>query len=951
MESEDLLFTHRFIPSIELEDQDQTAREKFRIYLQEREKEKDITEIIKVENGKDREKYDEKNNFKYEKVSVVCLDTNDRDMDMYPNPNEFEMFLGKRFMNVKEIKLISTEFPNTDQVIRNVPPELQNNKVYWVNQEDVSLGVFYSSISPIVVQTLNPGYVNIQIPDHQLSTGDSIYIFNSTGSVNIDGERVVEVLDEDNVQFYWAEPIITPQTCDVDVGWPVYSVEVVPGNYTSDTLILEVSKEVNLVKRRRGVGEFHYFDVSVNDYTDVITFNSLELTQLGINPFQSAAGTGIITVAQNNHGYSNGELIFFAGTNQTSGIPSSTLNGRYNITVVDNDTFRYEVNINAIDSSQGGGNTVKTGSGAPFKLMFGSFGTTIQKNAGFPKEDSAVYIGTTNPIQTKVFNIANLTLGRPTVIETTEPHYLEQATVLNITTTTPGFPTVITTSVHGTTMPVVASIVGSNTTPSIDGEWTLTPISPTQFSINVETSGAGSIGKIKYGGDKVAIKGLDVLPRLGEIPYFHVENVTSTTFEIDIATTYIDPDSFSRSYIGTGLLTVTQPEHGFNTIESIEPYPLGDPQDILITFQLPHNLNGSVIKDVVAQTVIANTVDLEYTAHNLSTGDNVFLSDATTAPPLSGRYSILVVDSDTLRISLVGGILTPGTVTVSSGDQITISRSNSSPSIDGTYNVQYISPTEIKIDIGDGNSLTQNGTYALPGRSNKMVLYRAVSNIQGSSNLAGIPLQTINGNYRNIVRIIDANTYIIRLPDQYANSTVQGGGSNVYMSSEKHGYANFQSNTFDGTATGKLFRSISLEGENYVFLVSPRLNLQTVYSSSQVPNAFAKILLTQPPGNMMFNTFISSPATFDAPIAYLDSVYFRVLRKDGYLYNFNDINWSFSLEITEVVDSLNVTNVSSRNADQITKKSEKYLSGNKIEEIKETPKKLSNEISMSNGNF
>jgi hypothetical protein len=101
----------------------------------------------------------------------------------------------------------------------------------------------------------------------------------------------------------------------------------------------------------------------------------------------------------------------------------------------------------------------------------------------------------------------------------------------------------------------------------------------------------------------------------------------------------------------------------------------------------------------------------------------------------------------------------------------------------------------------------------------------------------------------------------------------------------------------------------------------------------------------------MFNTFISSPATFDAPIAYLDSVYFRVLRKDGYLYNFNGINWSFSLEITEVVDSLNVTNVSSRNADQINKKSEKYLSGNKIEEIKETPKKLSNEISMSNGNF
>ena len=54
----------------------------------------------------------------------------------FPNANQYNMQLNKVFANVVSARLISTEFPNTEKVVRDWPLERQNNKIYWQNLDD-----------------------------------------------------------------------------------------------------------------------------------------------------------------------------------------------------------------------------------------------------------------------------------------------------------------------------------------------------------------------------------------------------------------------------------------------------------------------------------------------------------------------------------------------------------------------------------------------------------------------------------------------------------------------------------------------------------------------------------------------------------------------------------------------------------------------------------------------
>lgn len=54
----------------------------------------------------------------------------------YPNSNNYKINLGVNLSNVEYIKLISTEIPNSDKIIRDFPESRRNNKVYWEIAED-----------------------------------------------------------------------------------------------------------------------------------------------------------------------------------------------------------------------------------------------------------------------------------------------------------------------------------------------------------------------------------------------------------------------------------------------------------------------------------------------------------------------------------------------------------------------------------------------------------------------------------------------------------------------------------------------------------------------------------------------------------------------------------------------------------------------------------------------
>ena len=70
------------------------------------------------------------------KKNIISIDSKDRDASLYPTPSSFIMNLPKSFSNIYRITLLSTEFPNMEQVIRSYPAAKKNNKIYWQNQED-----------------------------------------------------------------------------------------------------------------------------------------------------------------------------------------------------------------------------------------------------------------------------------------------------------------------------------------------------------------------------------------------------------------------------------------------------------------------------------------------------------------------------------------------------------------------------------------------------------------------------------------------------------------------------------------------------------------------------------------------------------------------------------------------------------------------------------------------
>ena len=247
-------------------------------------------------------------------VSYVSIDSRDRNKKLFDKANNFKIFLGRTFYNVKQIKLSRIEFPNTDAVINS-----SNNRIYWINKEDVELDII------------------------------------------------------DSITNYY----------------PIYSIDLRIGTYTATTLQREIQSKMNLIKRQNKTDGFHSFIVNLDIETDIVTFTSLISRQLANNPLSTTINTGVITVTDEDHGYSTGDSIYLENVKTTAGIPASLLSEFHEIVVINQDTYRFEVNINAAETVLGGGNTVKSGKVAPFQLLFGEYENQVYPNIGFPNENSS----------------------------------------------------------------------------------------------------------------------------------------------------------------------------------------------------------------------------------------------------------------------------------------------------------------------------------------------------------------------------------------------------------------------------------------------------------------------------------------------------------------------------------------------------------------------------------
>lgn len=938
----------------------------------------------------------------------ICIDTADRDKNRYPLQNDFKFFLGRTFKNVQKIELISTSIPNTDTTIKDLPVQLANNIISWVNEEDTDLGIFENlPINYIVTNT-----IDITIVSHGLTIGEfkDILVFNSKlqsdGDVTgfLDGYKRASIIDGDTVRINWNGGIPEIGSVSVNIGLPTYSITLVPGNYSAFTIIKQMTTQFNLIKRRNGTGQFHYFNISLNIDTNVITLENVITKLLTANPISAIAGSTIITITAIGHGFKTGDTVLIIGPLTTASIPGSTLAGDYNITVVDFNTFTYEVNTPAVETISGGGNNVRTGKQAPYKILFDTADTLIQYNLGFNNEDSSEYIGSQNPITTKSLKIIDAEISNSDVITITTdiPHLLTAANIINITNITTstlisGIERIeITVNVpHLIQLPVRATARLTNSYPPIDGEFIVYPTSSVSFFVyNKHVNISGTSGKIIIGDDLIKLEGIYTTPSISNVPFFYIDNVVSSTkFDINFSALHVNEIN-SDAQINTNHLYINDVSHGFNNIVSIVEY---DSTFTIIRPQLLFDIYGVRITNVtvIDGPSLSNSVDLLIPNHGLSTSDTIRITDSTSTPSNNGTYTIQVVSTDTIRINMVHTTFSSGTCSVVFGEFLTLTDTNSLPKIDGTYRIinklyitnittgivdstitvsentidwsvgdtvtitgtdttpvlsgtfiidSIVSPTQFKILIPEqifttgsvgivinrstcviqtNKSLINPGSRGIIGTDQDIIMYRISSDDLYGDTIGGININDLNGTKLTVSSLIDKDNYLVKIIGSYANKTISSGGDNVYISSKNKGFKSMISNTVDSTINTKLARSIDLSGEYYMYFTSPGITdkgttPRIISSSTAVSEIFAQLLLSESPGLMIYNSFVTAPFIFNPLLPSIEYMHFKTVTKGGYPFNYNNTNFAFTLQITEIVDHLDNSFVSSRTGNNMS---------------------------------
>jgi len=277
------------------------------------------------------------------------------------------------------------------------------------------------------------------------------------------------------------------------------------------------------------------------------------------------------------------------------------------------------------------------------------------------------------------------------------------------------------------------------------------------------------------------------------------------------------------------------------------------------------------------------TQEIVFTAYKTDPIPNALKIDTLQ---LNGvNYFILIIKQQS-NLVIVGD-----TITISNSDDIgLISRTliNTSLTVysinkeNSTYTILLGPVNQITISQDLGTTLTDNGGGAVIVKTNAdfSLLFNysdTIGSILGFKNVGSVNAITpFNSRISNF--------------DLYLNDTQLNSVGNLVTSSQ---ILNFSGNN------------------NYYLLYINDFEL--VQNISNVPISFAKILLTGLPGDVLFDSFVNYPYEFDFPLATLIELQIKITYPDGTLPDFRNINHSFTLRITESVNTPRNTGINSKN--------------------------------------
>ena len=406
-------------------------------------------------------------------------------------------------------------------------------------------------------------------------------------------------------------------------------------------------------------------------------------------------------------------------------------------------------------------------------------------------------------------------------------------------------------------------------------------------------------------GDKINLINFNVNPSVYQNDQF-AGIFTLTTpppstdkFIINYSTTGVS--DVSTAYVGTQIIVMTFPNHGFNRINDIEQHGTS----------------------VAVTTLFDN---------NYVTGNKIYISGSNSTPNIDGYYPITVIDKDHFLIPFPNNRVTV-TVTTTTTDNVShavITSSSTTKTLlpitgtDQNGNIVYVraqsvgtSSTSIQGTL-PGTTVTTVTTTALLSGITLSGFKGVLSTdynfyLYNVSAFGGFGAADLNNSKFSIREIIANNQFSFTTTHGFASASAgtkqTGGGSGVRINSKIHGWFGNQ----DNSPGGVLNKNINLAGESHCFLCCPNLGHTDFMSTGPVKDIFAKIQLTASPGFQQYQGHVdSAPRLFDSgALANLDQFHFLVYSPNNTPLDFQQLNYSMTLEITEEISVNPMDNASS----------------------------------------
>jgi hypothetical protein len=233
----------------------------------------------------------------------------------YPNPNSYIIDLGRTFHDILTVRMVSSEFPNSERIFKDFPENRVNNKIYW---NDIDDGDFLYSI---------------EIP-----------------SGNYTPAQLATVLES---LFFQTQRINSGS--DPNASYDPNHFIIVDINTSTDEVSFRSFKQFTLIQP---------FIATTPEITANASLDSND---------PDAQYT--VTVNHTNHGITSaGGIILISGAIEFSGIPASSINGEHIVTnVIDVNNYQFilpRLNLSEGRSDSKGGVNVTIFTPDLFRMRF-----------------------------------------------------------------------------------------------------------------------------------------------------------------------------------------------------------------------------------------------------------------------------------------------------------------------------------------------------------------------------------------------------------------------------------------------------------------------------------------------------------------------------------------------------------------------------------------------------